>query len=241
MNPVTFPIAAIGDLLGVAFVIIAGLVSVIGQIMAKQREQKAAAEKAARRGAAGGRPAPGPVVAQPAQPKRPANLEDEIGEFLRRAARGRAGQDRPVQARPAQAPGRPNQPRPVQARPAQIPVAAEIVEPAPHPVGGKVEAVVAKELDTSRFKKRAHQLGKRTREVSKQLEQRVSKKFDRELGKLGGQIARPAPPKKKPVTAMPVIPATGAAGFAAMLRDVHTVRQAVILSEILSRPIDRWS
>ena len=36
------------------------------------------------------------------------------------------------------------------------------------------------------------------------------------------------------------MPATSAAGFAALLADADSIRQAIILNEILQRPEHRW-
>ncbi|NLE40180.1 MAG: hypothetical protein GX621_19370 [Pirellulaceae bacterium] len=261
MSSNTFLLADIRDLIWIGVVIVGGLISLFSQIAAKQREQKEAAERTARRLAAEGqKQAAGAPAGQP----RPAALEDEIGEFLRRAAEGRAGQQRPPQARPAQA--RPVQARPVQARPvagqagsrrpaqarpgqqqptrpqparsAPIPVAIEVVEPTPRPVGGTVEARVSKDLDTAKFKQRAGQLGEHARQVAKQTEARLQRKFEHAAGTQAASKSPPGAPKKK--ADAPAFPATSAAGFAVMLRDVQTVRQAIILNEILTRPVDRW-
>ena len=72
------------------------------------------------------------------------------------------------------------------------------------------------------------------------MEQRLEEKFSREVGTLGAE------PRKKPVAARKAktpltdMPATGAAGFAALLADTDNIRQAIILNEILQRPEHRW-
>jgi len=121
-------------------------------------------------------------------------------------------------------------------------VAAEVVDndPGARPVGGHVEATVAKDLDTSVFRQRAKQLGEQTRQAKQEAEKRLQKKFDHKLGKLDSQKQPRAKPVEKPQAAVAVIPATSAAGFAAMLRNADNVRQAIILNEILARPVDRW-
>ncbi|MBN2218530.1 MAG: hypothetical protein JW719_14235, partial [Pirellulales bacterium] len=212
-------------------VLVVGLISFLAQLANKQREQKAGGQ----RPAPPARPAAGP----PAQgQQRPAQLEDEIAEFLRRAAGGRAAEARPARSKPAQARpfsadgptalGRPVPARPAQTRPAgqsrsssARPVVAEVIESAAsRPVGGQLESAVAKDLDTSDFRQRAKQMGKEARQSTQELKQRVHQKFDHELSHLGGG----APPVATPVPGSGVlveaVPQTAAAGFAAMLRDV---------------------
>ncbi|HBO43363.1 MAG TPA: hypothetical protein DD670_05410 [Planctomycetaceae bacterium] len=261
MSPETILLAGIEDLIWIGVFVVGGLISLFSQIAAKQREQKEAAERAARRLVAEDKQQ---VAGAPAGQPRPAALEDEIGDFLRRAAEGRAGQQRPAQARPAQpqpAQSRPAQARPVAgqagsrrppearpaqqqrtrpqpARPAPVPVAIEVVEPTPRRVGGTVEARVAKDLDAAKFKHRAGELGEHARQAVQQAEARLQKKVQHIGGAQTSKQAAPAAHKEEP---SPItFPATSAAGFAVMLRDVQTVRQAIILSEILTRPVDHW-
>jgi hypothetical protein len=255
-----------GDWIWVVVFVVAGLISLINQVVAKQREQREAAERAARRAAAqaqGARPGqgqparPGRPAAPQAQPQQPASLEDEIGDFLRRAAQGRAGKGqaapaRPAQQRPAQAgrqalPPRPAQGRPAQARPRQtrpaqaqpIPV-AEVVEPAARPVGGQVESRVSRDIDTRKFDQRAERLGKQARTAAEKTQARTDQVFRQEIGTLAAKVPSAESRQKRKKVAGAAVPATSAAGFAAMLRDVNNVRQAIILNEILTRPVDRW-
>jgi len=247
VSSVPFLIALGGEeVVGIIIAVVVGLISLFSQMAAKQREQKA-------------RQRPNVLPPQPGAPdpapQQPAKLEDEIAEFLRRAAEGRAAKARPAQARPVAGPAAMGKPSPSSARPVQarsapprsaqarreeVPVAAEIVEPAIRPVGGRVEAAVAKDLDTSEFRERTKRLGKEARQVSQETKKRLHEKFDHGVSHLAAQPAPVTEPAAAPAVLVPLIPPTGAAGFAAMLRDVDNVRQAIILNEILTRPVDRW-
>ena len=194
------------------------------------------------------RPLPGKPVAgnQPAKPRAEA-LGDEIGEFLRRAAQG--GQPQPQQAqpqRPAQAPGLP--PRPARARSARPqppvprhqvkPIAAELVDPPRRPVGEGLAQQVQKDINTSDITRHADQLGAETRQATTKLDRQIQESFGHQVGSLGAQTA---PTAQRP-TAEPeqVFPTTSAAGFAAMLSDAESLKQAIIINEILQRPAHRW-
>jgi hypothetical protein len=218
------------QLLGIVIFIIVAVLSALGQMMNKQREAKAAQELARRRAAAG--------QAQPQQPQRPAGgLEDEIGEFLRRATQGRAGQ--PAQQVPAQRPAATRRPAQRPPRPAERPVEAQVVEPRRGPVGGRVGDMVSKDLDTSDIKKRTQQLGTGTKQAVQAVQQHLRQKFDHKVSTLAAEPSKTA--EAQPKTPGEELPATAAAGFAAMLTDINNVRQAIILNEILQRPEHRWS
>jgi hypothetical protein len=115
-----------------------------------------------------------------------------------------------------------------------------VVEPLPPATGQRVRQAVAKDLDTSAMKRRAAELGSGARSVHETSEQRLEERFSREVGSLAtASLAEPgdAGKAKSPLADMPV---TGAAGFAALLADAESIRQAIVLNEILQRPEHRW-
>ena len=196
-------LADIGDVFGVIVFVVVALITIIGQVLTKQREAKAAQERLARRQAAAAGAAP--PQPQP-QPPKAAELEDEIGEFLRRAARGRAGQEpnrpgpagprQPAQGMrpPAAVPPRRPMPQPQPSRLAPRPVVAEVVgESLPPATGERVREAVTKDLDTSELKRHAAELGSGARAVHKVVEQRLEEKFSREVGTLGAESAQRSP------------------------------------------------
>ena len=221
------------------------LSSIVSQFLAKQRQQQG-----------GRRPQRGPMDelqagGQPGRPqaRKPAALEDEIGDFLRRAAKGggrqppqqagpeRAGlPPRPVQARPK--PSRPARPRAPVPRRVQPPLAAEIVEPARPPVGQGLGEQVARDINTADITRRVGELGQETSRATAKLDQQIHETFDHQLGNLRRQSkAEAAEPE---ATREPALPITSAAGLSVLLSDAESLKQAIILNEILQRPDHRW-
>lgn len=206
------------DLIWIVLVILFVVVPAIGQMLAKAKRGQA--------GRGGAQPGPRPPGQQ--QPKK--DLADEIGEFLRRAAQKRgagAGQPQAQQQRPRQQ------------RPAPRPVQVEVVEPERPPVGEGLKQRVAQDIDTTKFKTRAAGLGRVAAQSEAKTKERLRKKFDRKLGQLESTrsvVEEAASPEDGTL----FIPATGAAGLAALLSEPQALRQAVVLHEILKRPEDRW-
>ena len=130
------------------------------------------------------------------------------------------------------------------------PIVLERVEPMPQqaePVLERAEPQAKRlgDLDTSDFDRRTSQLGSGVRAGKNQMTERSrkmkaarSKKFDHDLGQLDKTAttdrSEQVPEKKKP------IPRSATAGIAAMLADGQSLRDAIIFSEIIKRPEDRW-
>ena len=207
-------------------VVIITIITVIGNVIAKINEQQA---KGQRR--------PGGV--RPPRPRQPrpqvgaggggrGGIQEEITEFLRRAAGGQAAPQQP-QAPPP--------PRPARRAPAvERVVEAEIVADDPG------RRAVGAGIDTSAFDQRTSQLGGDVAQADRQFGQRLEGTFDREVSELAQShgAAEPATPRKPTPTGPVQIPPTAAAGFAAILSNADNIRQAIVLSEILNRPLDRW-
>jgi hypothetical protein len=214
------------DLIWIVLVILFVVVPAIGQMLAKAKQGQA--------GRGGAQPGP------PGQQQPQKDLADEIGEFLRRAAQKRgagAGQPQAQQQRPQQQ--RPQQQRPQQQRPAPKPVQVEVIEPERPPVGEGLKQRVAQDVDTTKFKTQAAGLGRVAAQSEAKTKERLRKKFDRKLGQLERKrsaVEEAASPEDGTL----FIPATGAAGLAALLSEPQALRQAVVLHEILKRPEDRW-
>jgi hypothetical protein len=176
-----------------------------------------------------------------AQPVKRESLDDEIGQFLQRSAERRAAerarpQDASGPAPQAPPPQRPSQPPPLpsQRRPAAPPlpsreaaVSAQIVE---EPKTGDLSR---RHLQTAEFAKIGSQLGAEVAQSDEKLESRLHQTFDHRLGRL----ARSEQPAVVPAAASATTPT---AALVAMLGNPATVQQAVLLSEILNRPVSRW-
>lgn len=149
-------------------------------------------------------------------------MADDLEAFLRQAARRRAAKKRP------------------RIEILDEPVAeAEIIEP------DKPARLVqpTQPLSTtasrrpSQFDTRAAELGKTVGLADDMLEARLHETFDHQLGDLG---------KRPSIAAAAAPPASGEdaeselAKLAKILRDPDSIRQAIILREIIDRPEHRW-
>jgi hypothetical protein len=227
MNPVALPVAIhFGDLAGIAAVIVIIFASAVWQWLVRSVQLE-------RRMQQPGRPGP------PADRPRDRTVDDEIGEFLRRAAQRRGPQAAP-----------PLQGAPLR-RAAEQPVQAEIVEEnaaaVEKPVGRQVTQHVEAYLDSGEFARRSSELGGEVAQADAQLGEHLRQAFDHEVGKLAekpGEAAAPPAVDESLLPAgdrLPSGPSPAAVELAALLGDIDGIRQAVVLNEILRRPEDRWA
>ncbi|MGD0654183.1 MAG: hypothetical protein ABSA16_07570 [Thermoguttaceae bacterium] len=178
------------------------------------------------------RPAPRPQ----AQTARPKTVKEEIDEFLSRAAQKK--QLQPTSADPVHRISQPMTPLAQRSGPLQAEVVRE------RPVGGEVSEHVKKYLDEKQFDERASKLGGEVAAADTKIEQHLKEVFGHGIGKLAAKPGETAaPPTIKPTDffqdELPALPAAGA-GLAALLNNIDNLRQAIVLNEILQRPIDRW-
>ena len=205
----------IGDLVKVVLILLFIVIPAIGQILAKMKQ--------AQPPGGGVRP---PKLPMPA----PAgNVGDEIEEFMRRAAQRRDKKG----ARPSAK----RQPAP------EEPVRAEVV--AERPVGGQVTEHIKKYLDQSEFSRRTSQLGGEVAQADRQIDQRLHQKFDHAVSRLAGvpgeaAIAPVAIAATDLAASISDLPVTSPAGLALLLTNPDSLRQAIVLNEILHRPEERW-
>lgn len=207
------PLLAQGDWIGVLVFIVIAIISILSQVLGKAKEAPRPRQRPRRPvQAGGGQRAPGQ------------NVDDEINDFLRRAAQRHRGQ--------------------VQPEAVDELVEADLVED--QPVGDGMKTHVDEYLDTQEFERQSAELGRRVVSAEQQLEGQIRQKFQHEVSGLAakkGETAMPPgdlelPPITETVRSMPP---TVAAGLAAMLSDTQNIRQAIVLSEIINRPEHRWS
>ena len=210
--------AGAGDIVGIILVILFVVVPAIGQLFAKKGQP---GKGPAGRGA-GPKPAPKPAAG---------NVEDEIGEFLRRVVQKRQGA-RPQAAQ--QAKPRPQR-QPAPPRPEQAVRAEVVAEP--------VVIGSGRDLTSDQLPHRDFELAENISRVEKELEQHTHEKFDRHVGRISSASAQPVATRAvgreepRPAASMP---STAAAGLAAMLGDAQSLRQAILLNKIIQRPEHRW-
>jgi hypothetical protein len=180
---------------------------------------------------------------RPPAPPRPAPtdaLNNEIDEFLRRAAQRRQQQ----QSRRAEA-VRPRRESVIrQGGAVERPVEAEVISA--RPVGGEVEKHLQKfAVEKKEFEERAARLGGEVAQADDKVAAHLKEKFTHPLGKLERRLGETAAPPSPAPTGFAEdqilpLPAGAAAGFAAFLMNAPSLRQAIVLTEILQRPMDRW-
>jgi len=206
------------DMIGIVVVILFFVIPIIGQMFAKMRQpQKPDPGR-------GPRPGGGP----PGQA-----MEDEIGDFLRRAMkRGGAEQARP-------------RPRPVERPPLaqlaepQQPLEAEVVRDAP--LGSGVKKHVGQYLDSGEFQRRTSQLGDEVAQADEHVEKHLHEVFDHQLGQVANIPGESALPSRAGPLTPERLPPTAAAGLPVLLSNAENIRQAIIITEILQRPEHRWT
>lgn len=165
-------------------------------------------------------------------------MSDEIDEFIRRAAEKRRqaqGQRKPARPAPIASPA----PTPVRRLAPEI-VEAEIVE--------DVSAHVARSVNTAAYDQRASRLlDDDVDQADDRVEARLQKTFDHKLGRLS-QIDSTekgsAPTTRSATDAAAQVTTTDANPMLSFLvqsfGSPQSIRQAVILSDILTRPEHRW-
>jgi hypothetical protein len=183
---------------------------------------------------------PRPPVGVPRQPKPPAGdpVADEIDEFLRRVAqRGNRKGVEPAAARPT-LPELPVTPKGSSEKPIVAETAVDT------PVGGQVTEHVTQYLDEGEFARRSEQLGAEVFEADREADQHLHQTFDHSVSKLAnvpGEAA--APPTTELADSgefVPDVSLTAPTDLFLALADPDSIRQAIVLSEILHRPEERW-
>jgi hypothetical protein len=221
----------IGELLRVLVPIVFLIIWVISQVVGEQGKRQ--------------QPVKGPRQQPGGRRPQPKGVAQGIEEFLRRAAEQRQG-GRPaevevVRPEPAAAGRRPHaagwldQGSPQQGRlePAAVDRVVEVL-----PSRSDIAESVESHLGSDQLGRHAEQLGDEIRDGDAEMEQRLSARFDHQVGRLESELSeRPTP------HAAPRIAATGgrtAAELIELLRNPRGIRTAILVSEILNRPEHRW-
>ena len=173
-------------------------------------------------------------------------MSDEIAEFLRRAAQRRAEQAQQAEQQRRAQQQQQYVPPPAPALPQRLApavVEAEIIdddEPPLRPAFSKVGQHVAQHLDTSEFAQRAERLGDVTEQADERMEAHLHQAFDHRLGNISAgtqTITAAVTPaaddqmKARVANNHPIL---------SMLRQPQSIRNAIILAELLQRPETNW-
>lgn len=228
---------AAGDLWSLIVPIVFFIIYAINHLLASKANRPPAQNPQRRPAPKGERPPP-PVQpqAQPGDPlaSDPAQqLNNEIEQFLRRATERRSDRSGRKQASIAKTPP-PSPPKPRREQPLDV----TPLEPREL---SSVTASVEKHLADRGFGKRAEHLADDIVRNDQEREQHLQQTFGHRVGSLPDTA-----PKSSGVpvtdTATEVVAGVSpvAAGVIAILADPKTLRQAIVLSEILERPEHRW-
>lgn len=224
------PLAAdLEDFIFPLVVVIFVIISFVGQLLAKLREAQRAGQQGLPQAGPQG-PIPRPGVPQAGAPPRRDPVQDELDQFLRRAAgRGAAGKPQPASALATPSTRRPIEPEP------------EVILEEDASVAEHVREHVGRE----HFGRLASDVGRGLAKESEKIEGRLHEVFDHRVGSLQGmpgESARvlQAEEAETPEDRITALPATAAAGLVAMFANPGNVRQAILISEVLQRPEHRW-
>ena len=213
----------------ILFLVIGGLTQLFKKLQEAQRDPR--------------RPRPGGIRPQAGPGRDP--VRAEIQQFLREAA-GRRGGAAPQQApRVGPPPAAPQRPGPGgwPQRPAETPVLLEPIEAVPEP--SSVAEHVGRQVPKQQFGGLPSDVGRRLERSGEAVQGHVHDVFDHRVGRLEGTpgestYATQAEEADTPEDRIIPLPPTVAAGLAAMLAEPTSLRQAIVLSEILQRPEHRW-
>lgn len=217
-----------GDWIGVVVFLVIMIISAISQMAGNKKEAQPRPKPRPR-------PPVRPAQGRPAQagPGRQDPVAGELEDFLRRAAGGGGQQParRPPPTPPARPQARPPAARPVAAKPVMAEAAddLEIIE--------SVADHMSHSGSESRFPSQLSSGPDETDNVSRKFDQRMGQFDSTQEQAHAAALAEPDTRAAKVVESMPP---TGAAGLGAILASPTSLRQAILLKEILERPEHRW-
>jgi hypothetical protein len=234
MKPVLFAVDAF-TIIKVVGAVVVGLIYLVNYfIAAAARQQRRQMRPEAR---------PDPRAARPGG--RP-DVQDEVAEFLKRAAEKRSG-NKPAEGRPTQERIDPRiqemraaaQKRQATNRP---PAMAEIVE------AREVRPLESRTIDSLASGRRSVQTHVDTRELADRAGhlthvdrteaafQTHMQSLDHQVGRIDESVASSAPVEAGSQAVVAPLNEL----FAALLADPQSLRQAIVLNEIIERPVERW-
>ncbi len=118
----------------------------------------------------------------------------------------------------------------------------------PIPLEGQPESVaahVSEHLSAAKFAPVSQELGKDVTDLDSKIQRHLQEKFDHRLGRLAGMGGESAAAQTAVDLEAPQLSAAaasaGAAQLAALLANPASLRQAVVLTEIINRPESRWT
>jgi hypothetical protein len=171
-------------------------------------------------------------------------MRDEVEEFLRRAAARRAQAEAKRREQQQQPPLQPQAPRPqaIQRPPLrQLPPQrvddAEVIDAEVADTSSRFNSSVSQNLrGTSDIARHASSLGAEVDQADDKLEARLHKTFDHQIGRLKDTTTA-APVREAMQTSDDLL---ASMNLTKLLTNAQSIRNAIILSEVLNRPEHRW-
>jgi hypothetical protein len=218
------PLLADADIFKFIVAIVFILITVLNKLLSGGKEAKAAKKP----------PAPRPREVPPVPNVRKAQ-QDEIDEFLRRAADNLKPKRQTAKSPPPKAPP-PTKKQP----PRRLVEISQEVQPLQPAQGESVAAHVQKRMSTSEFDQRASHIVDDIVDADRKREQHLQQAFGHRVGTLTDTSVFEIATTE---TAENVVTQTAAAGLplASLLASPDSLRRAIVLNEILVRPEQRWS
>ncbi len=163
-------------------------------------------------------------------------MADDLEAFLRQAAQRRAQRKAPAATPPAPRTPTPRTTQPKKTRPgpaqrAGRPTQREVVEATVLP---ETSSRLETHVDTSEFEQRAEHLGEEVGLADEHLESHLHDKFDHQMGSLEESGRIPAGETRE------AAPLTPTDEIRQLLANANSLRDAIVLSEILSPLRPRW-
>lgn len=182
------------------------------------------------------------------------NVRSEVEDFLRRVRQQGEGEQRPAQVKQSRRPrievlvedsgeeviiapkrpGAPNRQRPLPSKQAEIAATERRDLSASKGSPSAQPPLERRHLAEGRVLEHASHLGEELGQTDERMVAHLHQKFDHQLGNLGGRETSSA---EQIAVALAVTPAED---IAALLATPQGMQQAIILSEIIQRPTERW-
>jgi hypothetical protein len=211
--PSLFAAKGLGDFIEVIIFLLVFILPVISQFLKKMREMPPPDKR--------------PIPPRSAEPK--ADVAAEIEKFMRQAAERRRppkGEGRVPAEKPKTAPAAATVGAAVQA--------AKETEPV-RPVGGQLRTHVEQYLDEKEFQRRESELGKTIASADEKIDAHLHETFDHRVSRL-----ETATGEGTLVGAIAEVSGIVTTDWLQVLTNPDSLRNAIILNEVLRRPEERW-
>lgn len=170
-------------------------------------------------------------------------MNNEVAEFLRRAAQRRAQLEQQARAQ-AEAAARSRMQPAQEEAPILLSAVDEVVEAEVvdlTPTGNRIASSVQRDFSaTNRIGKQSERLGQKVDRADDVMEAHLHQTFDHKVGTIASTTAASAPTNVPAVAPSTQIGQSLADSLVQMLRSPAGVRNAILMNEVLRRPTENW-